>query len=137
MELVLADASVEVRYLPSEPTMAVLVGQEPERSPSKEPFGVIAMVGGVVLFGMGVAQIRRKARALPAPVAPEEMLLMIARGEEQFGPYLLEEVRARLRAGQVLPTDLAWREGMGDWVPVASLFGAGGALIRNNPPQAI
>jgi hypothetical protein len=37
----------------------------------------------------------------------------------QLGPVEEGELRAKIGAGEVLPTDLVWREGMTDWLPMA------------------
>ena len=47
----------------------------------------------------------------------------IDRSGQRFGPYTLEEVNSYLVAGNVLPTDLGWHDGMGDWVPVREIAG--------------
>ena len=51
------------------------------------------------------------------------MPIHISRGDESSGPYSLEEVQAYLDQGLLLPTDLAWQEGMEDWVPLSELLG--------------
>jgi hypothetical protein len=47
----------------------------------------------------------------------------ISRGGQQFGPYELEDLKKYLAQGNVLPTDLAWAEGMAGWVPVSQVLG--------------
>jgi hypothetical protein len=47
----------------------------------------------------------------------------ISRGGQQFGPYSLEDLKKYLAQGNVLPTDLAWAEGMAGWVPVSQVAG--------------
>jgi hypothetical protein len=37
----------------------------------------------------------------------------------QMGPVSQEELSAKVMGGEVLPTDLIWREGMADWLPLA------------------
>ncbi len=39
----------------------------------------------------------------------------------QKGPVPLEELKSRIARGEVSPTDLAWREGMPDWMPVSTI----------------
>lgn len=39
----------------------------------------------------------------------------------QLGPVAEGELRAKLATGEISQTDLAWREGMGDWLPVAKI----------------
>jgi hypothetical protein len=56
----------------------------------------------------------------------------IARGETKLGIFAEEEVQEGVRTGRFAPTDLAWREGMASWLPLAQMdFGAAGA-----PPPA-
>jgi len=49
------------------------------------------------------------------------MEIHIARDGQRMGPFPLEEVRQRLSAGTLLPTDLAWAEGKAGWAPLSSL----------------
>jgi hypothetical protein len=49
------------------------------------------------------------------------MSIYISRGEETSGPYSLEQVQEYLAEGLLLPTDLAWLEGMENWVPLSEL----------------
>ena len=46
---------------------------------------------------------------------------MVSRDGKQFGPYSDEEFVAYVKSGQILPDDLAWKEGMEQWQPVAKL----------------
>lgn len=39
----------------------------------------------------------------------------------QLGPVPQEEIRAKLASGEILPTDLVWREGMKDWLVAAAV----------------
>ena len=49
------------------------------------------------------------------------MQIHVNRGGEKFGPYGIEEVKSYLANGTLLPTDLAWQDGMTDWVPINQL----------------
>ena len=51
------------------------------------------------------------------------MNIHITRGEESSGPFSLEEVQAYLAEGILLPDDLAWHEGLENWIPLAELVG--------------
>jgi hypothetical protein len=46
----------------------------------------------------------------------------INRDGQEIGQYSEAEVRAHLASGTLLPTDLAWREGLSDWIPLAQIF---------------
>ena len=48
--------------------------------------------------------------------------IWIGRDGQQYGPYEEANVRQWLRQGKLTPDTLAWRDGMGDWAPLASLF---------------
>lgn len=50
------------------------------------------------------------------------MQLTIARDGQQYGPYEGEVARGLLAQGRLLPSDLAWAEGMPDWRPLAQLL---------------
>jgi hypothetical protein len=63
----------------------------------------------------------------------------INRGGTSLGTFSEEDVRAGLRAGRFLGTDLGWREGMAAWLPLAQCpefaqEAAPGAAVP--PPQA-
>jgi hypothetical protein len=60
------------------------------------------------------------------------MTYWIARGGTKQGPYTLEDAQRMLAAGSISPTDLAWKEGMPQWLPAGQVIPpAGGA-----PPLA-
>lgn len=40
----------------------------------------------------------------------------------QLGPVSLDELRAKLASGELLRTDMVWREGMPDWRPASAMF---------------
>lgn len=48
--------------------------------------------------------------------------IWIGRDGQQYGPYDEASVRQWLREGKLTPDTLAWRDGMGEWAPLASLF---------------
>jgi len=48
------------------------------------------------------------------------MEFYIARDGQQSGPFSEAEVRRKLAAGEVLPTDRGWREGMAEWMPLST-----------------
>jgi hypothetical protein len=51
------------------------------------------------------------------------------RGGKQVGPVSGTELRQLAASGQLSPTDLVWKEGMGAWVPASSIKG----LFNSNP----
>ena len=64
----------------------------------------------------------------------------IARGETKLGIFAEEEVQEGLRTGRFASTDLAWREGMASWLPLAQMeFSTGDAPLPPGgvpPPKA-
>ena len=51
------------------------------------------------------------------------MPIFITREEESSGPYTFDDVRALLAEGSLLSTDLAWHEGLEQWIPLSELVG--------------
>jgi uncharacterized RDD family membrane protein YckC len=60
--------------------------------------------------------------------------LYIARDGKQYGPYSEEQVQSMLAAGQVMPQDLAWREGLESWVPLSQLLPAAASPMAPATP---
>ena len=66
------------------------------------------------------------------------MKIHIDRNGERFGPYSIEEINAYLAAGTLLPSDLAWKDGMTDWLPVHQISGvvaATGSVVTSVLPS--
>jgi len=61
------------------------------------------------------------------------MQIYLARNNEQAGPYTLEQVNAMLSNKQIVLTDLAWHEGMANWLPLGQL--TGGKMLYNPNQQ--
>jgi hypothetical protein len=51
------------------------------------------------------------------------MELHIARNDQEFGPYSLDEVNAKLASGELNYDDLAWFDGEPDWKPLREILG--------------
>lgn len=51
------------------------------------------------------------------------MKYFVKRGDEQFGPYTLEELKRYVAERRIAPDDLAQSEGMTDWAPVSEVVG--------------
>ncbi len=62
---------------------------------------------------------------------PKEMQIYLARNNEQAGPYSLEQINAMLANMQIVLSDLAWHEGMAEWLPLGQL--TGGKMVYNPP----
>ncbi len=50
-------------------------------------------------------------------------MIHIARDGVKQGPYPLEQVNALLASGQLRPTDLSWKEGQQEWLPLSGMPG--------------
>jgi len=48
--------------------------------------------------------------------------IFITRGEDSSGPYTLEQVQDYMNQGMLLPSDLAWYEGLDNWIPLEQLI---------------
>ncbi len=63
------------------------------------------------------------------------MNINIHRDGQDFGPYTLEQVNQYLRDGSIVPSDMAWHDGLPDWVPLPQVKGvlvpAGTAINAN------
>ena len=62
------------------------------------------------------------------------MQVHIDRNGERYGPYSIEDINAYLANGTLQPTDLAWQDGMTDWVPVTQVPGVTTADAAAAPP---
>lgn len=58
-----------------------------------------------------------------------------AKNGAQQGPVALEDLKSHIAMGELAPTDLAWREGMADWLPVSSIpeLKSEVAAVRHEP----
>lgn len=55
----------------------------------------------------------------------------ISRDGEQFGPYSPEDLHAYIISGHIQQTDLAWKEGMANWLPVSQI---NPSAVKNSAP---
>ena len=66
------------------------------------------------------------------------MQVHIDRNGERYGPYSIEDINAYLANGTLLPTDVAWQDGMTDWVPITQISGVvmpGDSVATPAPPS--
>lgn len=61
----------------------------------------------------------------------------VSRAGEQLGVFPQEDVLAKLNRGELLPSDLAWAEGMSNWQPLASLFPPSHGVPPPVPPAPV
>jgi hypothetical protein len=59
----------------------------------------------------------------------------------QLGPVPQGELISKLTAGEISPTDLVWREGMGDWLPAARVaefqgINASSPVVSSSEPSS-
>lgn len=60
----------------------------------------------------------------PASRSPQRNLpaeIYLTRDGQQYGPYSAEQLKASLSDGTVTPGDLAWHDGITDWVPIGTI----------------
>lgn len=58
----------------------------------------------------------------------------ISRNGEQYGPYSEVDLIAHINGGQILSSDLAWKDGMAAWLPVSQIFPSGIQRAPAVPP---
>jgi hypothetical protein len=54
---------------------------------------------------------------------------LISRGEQEYGPYSLEDLKKYVAEGLVQLSDYAWTDGMAEWVSVSSLLAGLGVQL--------
>ena len=62
------------------------------------------------------------------------MQIFIARNNERHGPYSLDDIQAYLASGHLNDNDLAWHQGIQDWIPVNQIPGIKLPQNRTPPP---
>lgn len=60
-----------------------------------------------------------------------------AKGDQQQGPYTLEQVNEFAEAGEFGPTDLVWTDTMEDWLPAAEVGEITLPATPNKPPPIL
>jgi hypothetical protein len=64
------------------------------------------------------------------------MQIHISRNSENYGPYELLEINGYLKDGSLLTTDLAWYDGIPDWIPLSQVPGIQSpGRVPPPPPQ--
>ncbi len=79
-----------------------------------------------------VGRNRSIRRNHPFP-AISAMQIHIHHDGQQQGPLDLELVRSRLADGSLLGSDLAWHEGMADWMPLSAVLAQAGGAVPPPP----
>jgi len=69
-----------------------------------------------------------------AASAVEAALWFVSSGGKQVGPFASEELRLKLRSGEIQPKNFVWKKGMGDWKRLSELPELAGLLERSAPP---
>lgn len=65
------------------------------------------------------------------------MQIYINRAGQQLGPYSIDDTKEYLRMGNLVPTDLAWHEGMPTWKPLSVILGISPTSYPPPIPPAI
>lgn len=100
--------------------------------------------GAGMMMGVGLGQAVTGAVAQPAaapppaqagppPIPGTEKVWFAAINGAQSGPHSLQELAAKLAAGEVTAQTLTWRDGMSEWTPAASVP-ALASLFGPTPP---
>ena len=64
------------------------------------------------------------------------MNIHISKNGQSLGQFTLADINLMLQSGQISPDDLAWQEGMPQWMPVRSIPGVIVGASPNPNPQA-
>ncbi len=64
------------------------------------------------------------------------MDIYITKGGNPLGPFSLDEVRRQRNAGTIQDSDLAWHEGLKEWIPLTQISGLN-AFPSVPPPYAV
>ena len=64
------------------------------------------------------------------------MQIYVAPAGQQKGPYTREQVDAMLLEGVVVGTDLAWHQGMANWLPLQQVLSGGAGPLELPTPAA-
>ena len=62
------------------------------------------------------------------------MEIHITRDGAKYGPYAIDDARGLLDSGQLLPSDLAWHEGLEEWTTLGELLAASAPPPGTAPP---
>ena len=62
------------------------------------------------------------------------MEIYVAKDNQKLGPYDLEEVHHRMKVGAISETDLAWREGLANWIPLSQVLGLSSEAVHSSSP---
>ena len=66
------------------------------------------------------------------------MNIHVTRDGQDFGPYKVEDINGYLKLGSLLPTDMAWHEGLPSWIPLFQIPGVQvPAKTQVRAPQSI
>ena len=66
---------------------------------------------------------------------PDPMNIVIAKQGVQHGPFTREVLQARLLAGEFLPTDVGWYEGLPVWLPLGCIMSGTAPGREAGPPS--
>ncbi len=64
------------------------------------------------------------------------MNIHVTRDGQNFGPYKVEDINGYLKLGSLLPTDMAWYEGLPGWIPLFRIPGVQIPIHPKAPPSS-
>ena len=65
------------------------------------------------------------------------MQIYVTRNGQQFGPYSEQEAMQYIGTGELSASDLAWCDGMPEWVPLSEIIFSIRQAVRPSPPQPV
>ena len=83
--------------------------------------------GGCTVFGCDHAPVDEPKIAVTTQeigrsVVDDQKRYLVLRDGQQFGPYSIDQIQGYSAEGRINPKDLAWTQGMSQWVPVSQVF---------------
>lgn len=110
-----------------------------EKKGAEKALGLAAMGIIIAVIKAGISGIKKLINKIfrrgDQPVEPnvEQKKIHIMRNGEQLGPYSIDDTNGYLRTGALQLSDLAWHEGLADWIQLSSVPGIASQAISQKP----
>ncbi len=103
---------------------------------AKNPGG---MAAGGMGMGMGFAMANQMGQAVQGtgaapPPLPQRVEYFVAINNQQAGPFDMNELQEKVRAGELSRSTLVWKQGMVDWVAAEKAQELAGLFAHVPPP---
>lgn len=65
------------------------------------------------------------------------MEIFVAKSDQQTGPFSEQQIESMLKSGMIVPTDLAWHEGLWEWAPLHQVLNVGAPMSLSAKPPLL